>query len=55
MTTQQKHADTPDNGHGYWKDGKWCQSKKTKQANRVALAERITYRPITGREDVCDE
>lgn len=48
------HPDTEDKGHGYWKNGKWCQSAATKKSNRAALRNtRPQYR--TGREQVCDE
>jgi len=48
------HPDTEDKGHGFWKNGKWCQSATTKKAQRDALkSTRPQYR--TGREAVFDE
>jgi hypothetical protein len=54
--SQKPRPDTEDKGHGYWKDGKWCQSAATKKANRAGRAIRQSfYARHTGREAVCDE
>lgn len=54
--TKTVHADTEDKGHGFWKDGKWCQSAATKKANRAGRETRKSfYARHTGREEVCDE
>jgi hypothetical protein len=55
-SNKKAHPDTKDQGHGYWKDGKFHQSASTKQANRAGRSDRNSfYHRYTGREEVCDE